>query len=140
MNLALFKPFRDMTAFDRAFNAYFDSPAMHNQDVVMTPRVDVYENEGDLVVQAELPGVLKDQIKVDVEGQVLTIKAEKKAEHEVKNKDYYFGERSFGKYERSFKLNDTVDTSSVQAAYQDGVLKVSMKRKPEASPRNIEIQ
>lgn len=139
MNMTVFNPFRNVSSVDSFFENYFSAPQSH-EDAKLRPRVDVYETADKLVVEAELPGVNKDSINVSVERNVLTISAEKKHEREVKENSNYLGERAWGKYERSFKLADTVDHENIAASYNDGVLRLEIAQKPEAVARRIEIQ
>jgi len=139
MNLTIFNPFRELAAVDRLFDNYFNS-AITNAVSFITPRVDVLEEDGKLVVEAEMPGVKKGDVEVSVERGILTISAEKKNSREVKNKDYYLGERSWGKYQRSFRLSEDMDPNSVEASFEDGVLRVEIRRKPESAAKRIEIK
>ena len=88
------------------------------------PRVDIYEDEDAIVLKAELPGVEKDNIVVDVEGRVLTLKGERSSDNDVKEESYYRRERTFGSFERRFNLPDNVDPEKITADYKDGILKV----------------
>lgn len=88
------------------------------------PRVDVFEKNGDLVVKAELPGVKKDDIHVEMDEGDLVIRGERSAESEVKEDDYYRMERSYGSFLRRLALPDGVDAGQVKATFTDGVLEV----------------
>src|SRR5215472_18525292 len=96
------------------------------------PAIDVYETPGqDLVVKADLPAVKKDAIKVTVENDVLTIEGERAKVAEVTREQYHRVERASGSFKRSFSLPSTVDAGRVSAAYQDGVLTVTLPRREE---------
>jgi HSP20 family protein len=103
------------------------------------PKVDIYEEEDQIVLTAELPGVDKKGIEVDVKDGVLTLKGERSADNEVREKNYHRKERSFGRFERSFKLQRDVDTGKITADYKDGILKVSIPKPEEVKPKQITI-
>jgi HSP20 family protein len=143
MNLSLFHPAYQATAanpVDGLFENFWNSAWTRNSASTIGPRVDVYDEDKTLVVEAELPGVSKSDVSVSLERGILTIKAEKKTSREAKNKDYYFGERSFGTYERSFRVSEDIDPDSVKAHFEDGVLRLELGRKPESAGKKIEIQ
>jgi len=100
------------------------------------------ENINSVVVEAELPGVDEKDISVTLANGVLTIKGEKKHEKEEKSESYYLAERSFGSFERAIRLPDTVDDAKVEAKFDQGVLKVTAAKKPEAvkAERKIEVK
>ncbi|NLB64382.1 MAG: Hsp20/alpha crystallin family protein [Fibrobacter sp.] len=139
MNMTVFNPFRNLSSVDSFFDNYFSAPQSH-ENATLRPRVDVFEENDKLVLEAELPGVNKESITVSVERNVLTLSAEKKHERELKEGSNYLGERAWGKYERSFKLADTVDQENIEASYHDGVLRLEIAQKPEAVAKRIEIQ
>ncbi len=142
MNLSIFRPNYATTVnpVDHLFDTFWNSAWPRTTASSISPRVDVYDHDKSLVVEAELPGVNKSDIAVSFEHGVLTIKAEKKATHEAKNNEYYFGERGFGTYERSFRVSEEIDGDSIKASLENGVLRLEMARKPEAAGRKIEIQ
>jgi HSP20 family protein len=103
------------------------------------PVVDVYDNDDSIVIKAELPGIDKEGIEIDVKDRVLTLKGERSSENEVKNDNYYRRERSFGKFERAFNLPADVDPDKIKADYKDGVLKIDIPKPEEKKPRQITI-
>jgi HSP20 family protein len=104
------------------------------------PSVDVYQAEDKIVVKADLPGVTKEDIDVSVVDNFLTIKGERKHETEVKEEDVHRVERSYGTFERSFELPGTVEAGKIEATYKDGVLEVTLPKKPEAKPKQIAVK
>ena len=104
------------------------------------PAVDIHQEADKVVVDADLPGLKKDEIDIGVEDGVLTIKGEKKRENEVKDEDYHRVERLHGTFERSFRLPTTVDTAKITAKYKDGVLHVEVPKKEEAKPKQITVE
>jgi HSP20 family protein len=118
-------------------------PALFHRDGAITvPELDVHENTNAIVVEAELPGVDEKDMSVTLANGMLTIKGEKKHEKEEKGENYYLAERSFGSFERSIRLPDTIDDTKVEAKFEKGVLKVTAAKKPEAvkAERKIEIK
>lgn len=104
-----------------------------------TPRVDVFEKDGDLVVKAELPGAKKEGIEVTLERGDLVLRGERKAESEVKEESYYRMERSYGSFLRRLPLGFEADAKRVTATFADGVLEVRIPRPAEAAPKTHKI-
>ena len=105
------------------------------------PRVDVFDQNGEMVVKAELPGVKKDDVKISLEDEALVIEGERHAENEVKEKDYYRMERSFGSFHRRLAMPAGIDADQVKASFTDGVLEVRIPKpaQPEAKSRQVPI-
>jgi len=117
--------------------------AYNNRAVMPRMKVDVIEEPNSYVVQAELPGMTKDDVKVTVDNDVLTIAAERKHEvnEEDKNKRYVRMERSYGAVSRSLRLPPGCDPSKISAKHENGILKVSVPRNPNhMSSKNIQVQ
>jgi HSP20 family protein len=129
--------------FERFEHGWPRWPTLFRREGAITvPELDVRENTNAIVVEAELPGVDEKDVSVTVANGVLTIKGEKKLEKEEKGENYYLTERSFGSFERSIRLPDTIDEGKVEAKFDKGVLKVTAAKKPEAvkAERKIEIK
>jgi HSP20 family protein len=111
-------------------------------EAIMAPEVDVRENANAITVEAELPGLDEKDVTVTLSNGVLTIKGEKKREREEKDENYYLTERSFGRFERSLRLPETIDSNRVEARFDKGVLRVTAAKKPEAvrAERKIEVK
>jgi HSP20 family protein len=105
------------------------------------PRIDVSESDGDYVIEAELPGVDPKEVEVSLDGDVLTIKGEKKIDREDKSKDYHVVERAYGAFERSVALPFKADETKIQATFANGVLRITAPKPAEAKTekRKIEI-
>jgi HSP20 family protein len=103
------------------------------------PPVDVVEEEGELILTMEVPGMKRDDIMIDVADTSLTIKGEKKSEIEKQDVNFRLVERSYGAFERTFSLPRSVDAARIQAEYQDGVLRVHMPKTAQAQGRRVEI-
>ncbi len=103
------------------------------------PRMDVVESDHEFTVHAELPGLNKDDIKVTLEDNVLTIEGERKHEDEQKDKQFYRRERAYGTFKRSFGLGTEVDADKIAANYKDGILILTLPKSETAKPRQIEV-
>ena len=104
------------------------------------PPVDIFQtNEHELVLKAELPDMSRDDIDINIENFVLTVKGEKKSSSEVKDEQYHHVERRYGSFSRSFSLPTTVDPNRVSAEYKHGVLTVKLPLREEAKPRSIKV-
>jgi HSP20 family protein len=108
----------------------------------LTPELDVREDSNQLTIEADLPGVEEKDVAVTLRDGVLTIKGEKKQEREEKAESYHLTERSFGAFQRSLRLPDTIDESTVEARFDKGVLKITAAKRPEAvkAERTIAIK
>lgn len=109
----------------------------------LMPKVDVAESDKEVTVTAELPGISEKDIEVTLSDDLLTIKGEKKAEKEEKKKNYYMAERSYGAFQRSFRMPESVDAGKVSASFENGVLTVRAPKRPEAAKpgaKKIEIK
>jgi HSP20 family protein len=133
-------PFSAMRAdIDHVFDSFlgrgfrrFPMLSRSEENGGIVPSVDVRESETEIVVEAELPGMDEKDVSVTLNNGVLTLKGEKKSEHEEKKDDYHLTERSYGSFQRSLQIADTVDADKVKATFDKGVLKVTMPKRPEA--------
>jgi HSP20 family protein len=110
------------------------------ESLTLAPRMDVYEKDNAVVVKAELPGLKKEDVQVEVEGEELVIRGESKAESEVKDEDYYRSERSFGSFYRRMALPTGVTPEQIQATLNDGVLEVRIPKPAEVKTEAKKIQ
>ena len=106
------------------------------------PNIEMFEKDGQLVVRADLPGLTKNDVKVDITEEALTIQGERKKEHEEKGDTFYRSEGSYGSFYRLVPLPEGVSPESVNATFHDGVLQVTMKApaRPKAELRHVEIK
>jgi HSP20 family protein len=136
----------DLFGIQREMNRMFDNVFrfdFRNEDTAFsnwTPAVDISEHDDAYVVKVELPGVNKDDVKITVESNILTIRGEKKQEKETKKENYHRVERTYGAFERSFTLPTTVKNDKIDAAYKDGVLQIALPKAEEAKPKQIEVK
>ena len=125
MTIVRWDPFRDFG---------FNAPS------TWMPPVDIFQTgEHELVLKAELPDMSREDIDINIENFVLTIKGEKKPMDQVKDEQFHHVERRFGSFSRSFSLPQTVDPNRVSAEYKDGVLAVRIPLREEAKPRTIKV-
>ncbi len=139
-------PFRDIAVLQDRMNRLFGDflERSHPQEEglgtgIWMPTVDIYETKDAIRVRADLPGVEKDAVHVEVKEGVLTLRGERKFEKEVKEENYHRIERSYGTFQRSFSLPSSVNEEKVSARMKDGVLEVELPKKEQAKPKQIEI-
>lgn len=125
---------------DRMFDRFHGGMIDNGETSTWLPAIDVVENQDDYVVKAELPGVDKNDVKITVHNDVLTIRGEKKSEKEEKENSYHRIERSFGVFQRSFALPKPVQNEKIEASYDNGVLTVRLPKVKEAKPKEIEVK
>jgi len=143
-NLQVFRPVRDLfklsDELDRfmwGLNRFEDEETSSG---AWAPAVDIAEDKDALTLHAELPGLKREDVKINVRDGVLTLRGERKFEEEKKKDNYFKVERSYGMFARSFTLPTSVDASKIQASMKDGVLEVTIPKKPEAKEREIAIE
>ena len=117
--------------------SFISSPSADREHFV--PSVDIIEKDGNLILHAELPGMTEKEIDLKLEGNTLTLKGEKKMENEDKKSNYHRLESFHGSFTRSFRLPDSVDFERIKAEYKNGVLTVTIPKKPEVKPREIPV-
>jgi len=139
-NITRYDPFGDL--FDDLFKGFLVRPVGFERDEpVRQMKLDVTEQNGEYRVVAELPGVKKEDIKINVEGDAVSIAAETRAERDVKDGERLLhSERYFGKISRAFRLGQEIDQSRASAKYVDGVLELTLPKKETASAKQIAIQ
>jgi HSP20 family protein len=149
MAIVRWEPFRDLMSLQDRMNRLFDqsyggATRGNDEDWALggswAPAVDIYEKDGNIVLKAELPGIDPKTVDVRVENNVLTLRGERKFEEEVKKDDFHRVERAYGTFTRSFTLPALVDTDKIKAEFKDGVLKLTIPKKNEAKPKQIQVQ
>lgn len=123
--------------FDRFRGGVLDE-GTSNAGIV--PAVDIVERENDFLVKVELPGVSKEEVKITIQNDVLTIRGEKKQEKEKKGDTYHRVERSYGVFQRSFTLPASVQPEKIEATHENGVLHLVIPKAEEAKPKEIEVK
>ena len=136
-------PFPNISSLQEQMNRLFESSLPNRGDnsalTTWAPAVDIYETENELVLKADLPDINEKDLDVRVENNMLTIRGERKFEQQVKEDNYLRIERTYGSFSRSFGLPNTVNTETVSADYDKGVLKVKLAKKAEAKPKQIKV-
>jgi len=136
-------PFRELSALqdriNRIFNEQLSRGEPEQAGKAWAPVVDILESDNDLIVRAELPGVKRDDIDVQVTSESLTIRGERKFDEESKDK-YLRVERAYGPFSRSFSIGVPVQADKVKASYRDGVLEIVVPKAEEVKPKKIEIK
>jgi len=145
MAIVRWDPVRELVVMQDRLNRFFDDLGRRTDDDVMSrgdwmPAVDIYQSDAnEVVLKAELPGLEREDIDVNVENNTLTIKGERRQDVEVKKEHFHRVERSYGAFSRSFSLPSTIDSGNVRADYHDGVLTVSLPLREESKPRQIQV-
>jgi len=141
-------PFYDMFNFDQPFWGLSLFPSLeqiaNNSNRAIYPKVDLKEYKDKVVLNADLPGIKKEDIELFIDGSVLTIRGERSSEKEENsdNKEgkYYFVERSFGIFQRSVDLGTAINQDEVKAKYKNGVLEITIPKSEQESKRKVEIE
>jgi len=141
-------PLKELEEMEKRLSGYFGrAPVAANGDkkeaitvAEWSPLVDITEDEKEYTIKAELPDVKKEDIKLNVHDDVLTITGERKYEKEEKGKKYHRVERAYGSFMRSFTLPEDADGSKIAAEYKDGLLKVRLPKSEKAKPKAIEVK
>jgi HSP20 family protein len=144
MNLVRWDPFRELEGIQTRLNHLFgDTPRAFDDDRFFanwTPPVDIQETEKEYIVKADLPDVKKEDVKVEIDDDVLTVEGERRQEKEEKTKRFHRTERAYGKFVRRFNLPTRVDGTNVKAEFKDGVLNVRLPKTEAAKTRAIEVK
>lgn len=129
------------SGMDRLFdNFYTMRPARTENSAVWAPSVDVSEDSTNFYLRAELPGISREAIDLEVEENVLSIRGERRFEKKEDGENFHFVERSYGSFYRSFTLPRNVDSENIGAEYRDGVLSVMIPKVEEARPKKVEVR
>ncbi len=145
MNLVKYDPFRELRNLQDEMTRLFTgvAPASFGREDVMygawNPNVDIFEEKDNLILEAELPGLKRDDFELTIENNVITLKGERKLEKKSEGENYHRVERSYGSFTRSFTLPQTVKADDAKAEFHDGVLRVTLPKREETKARKIEI-
>ena len=135
-------PFREVATLQNRLNSLFREFNQTEGPLAtasFVPAVDIYEDPQKVVLKLEVPGVEEKNLDVRVENNTLTVKGERRFENDEKEENFHRIERTYGSFYRAFTLPTTVDTEQVQASYTNGVLKLELKKKAEAQPKQIKV-
>ena len=141
--LTRFEPFREFASLQNQMNRLLQQEAVGREEALLqssfAPPVDIYEDEHSYTLKLEVPGIEEKDIDVKLENSTLTVSGERKFEKEEKEENYRRVERRYGSFVRSFTLPQTIDSETVTADYDKGVLKIRLAKKAEAKPKQIKI-
>jgi HSP20 family protein len=142
MAITRWDPFREVAALQNRVNSLFRDFTEGESSMTTAsfiPAVDIYEDEKKVILKLEVPGIEEKDLDVSIENNTLAVKGERKFEKEEKEENFHRIERRYGSFFRAFTLPTTVDTDSIAASYNAGVLKLELKKKPEAQPKQIKV-
>lgn len=133
------------TEMDRLFDSFVREPFgaldwPFTGERLWAPAVDVAENDEEVTIQAELPGIEPENLEVSVLGNQLVLSGEKKESHEKRGKDFYHSERRFGAFRRAIPLPDAIDAEKVNAEFAHGVLTIRFQKSPAGAAKRIEVK
>jgi len=146
MAIVRWSPFRGMVSLQDEMNKIFDEffgrvpSGVEMDEGVWSPSVDISENNNVITINAEIPGMSKEDIELNIQDNTMTLKGEKKQEKEEKDADYHRVERSYGAFVRSFALPTAVQADKVKASYKNGVLRIILPKSEEVKPKEIPIE
>ena len=144
MNIMKYDPFRELRSLQDDMNRLFLSNFSRGSEEgfmsgAWSPSVDIFENKENLVIEADLSGMKRDDVDVSIENNILTLRGERKFEKKDDGDNYHRVERSYGSFSRSFTLPQTVTSEGAAADFSNGVLRVTLKKREETKARKIEI-
>ena len=145
MNIVKYDPFRELRSLQDEMTRLFTGvvPSQFNREEMThgawAPNVDIFEDKDRLILEAELPGMSRDDFEISVENNIITLRGERKFEKKTEGDNYHRVERSYGSFTRSFTLPQTVTAEGATADFENGVLRVSLPKREETKARRIEI-
>jgi HSP20 family protein len=144
MALIRWDPYRELSSFADRFNRTFGSMQARERDEEVglgawMPPVDIAEDKEKITLTAELPGFKENEVQIQMEGNLLTLRGDRKFEEEKNGRNYHRVERSYGQFIRSFTLPNNVDRENIRARFNSGLLEVEMPKREDAKPKQIKI-
>jgi HSP20 family protein len=146
MTLVRWNPLKEVPVLQNRINRLFEDffpegilEGAKGMNGFWNPVVDIYDTKENTVIKADLPGLKKEDIAINIEGNVLSISGERRMEEEEKKDNYYRRERSYGMFKREFTLPASVDHEKITADFKDGVLKVEIPKPEEKKPKTIAV-
>lgn len=146
-NIVRFDPFEDLSRLQREVNRLFEDngrpggnrASEHVSQRTWTPAVDIYEDASKIVLRAELAGLSQDEIDIELTGDTLTIKGDRKFDESERREGYVRIERSYGPFQRAFTIGIPVDADAVKASYRDGILEIQLPKSEETRPKKVQV-
>jgi HSP20 family protein len=146
MALVRWDPFKNVATLQDRINRLFEDAFPRARDLdddaslcAWRPAVDIYETESGLVLKAELPGVKKKDVSVEIKDNILTLKGERTEDQEINEGNYYRRERCFGSFQRSFNLEHSVQPEKIKAKFKEGVLEVEIPSPEAEKPKKVTV-
>jgi HSP20 family protein len=145
MAVVKWDPFRDLVSIQDRMNRLFEQTLSRSRGeegvtaTTWTPAVDIYETADTIVMKAELPGVTREDIHIQIDGSTLTLKGERRFARDVQEESYLRIERAYGSFHRSFALPATVQQENVRAVLRDGVLELTLPKAEDTKPKRISV-
>ena len=145
MAVVKWDPFRDLVSIQDRMNRLFEQTLSRSRGeegvtaTTWTPAVDIYETADTILMKAELPGVAREDIQIQIDGNTLTLKGERRFARDVQEESYLRIERAYGSFHRSFALPATVQQENVRAVLKDGVLELTLPKAEDSKPKRISV-
>ncbi len=146
MTIVKWDPFRNVAALQDRINRIFDESFSRTADVdddismsAWKPSVDIYETDEAIILKAELPGIKKEDVSVEIKDNVLTLRGERVEDKEIKEGSYFRKERCFGTFSRAFNLQHRVQPDKIKAKFKDGILVIEIPKPEEEKPKQITV-
>ena len=142
MALIRWDPYRELNTFADRFNRAFGSLSTREREEefgAWMPPVDIAEDNENITLTAELPGFKENEVDIQMEGNVLTMRGERRHEEEKEGRNFHRIERAYGHFSRSFTLPNNVDRDNIRARFTHGLLEIEMPKREDAKPRQIKI-
>jgi HSP20 family protein len=146
MTIVKWDPFRNVAALQDRINRIFDESFSRTGDIdddinmcAWKPTVDIYQTDEAIILKAELPGIKKEDVSIEIKDNVLTLKGERIEDKEVKEESYFRKERCFGTFSRAFNLQHRVQPDKIKARFKDGILEVEIPKPEEEKPKQITV-
>jgi HSP20 family protein len=142
MNVVKYDPFRELRSLQDEMTRLFAGGGMGREEMLngaWSPKVDIFENKDHLVLEAELPGMNREDFELSFENNVISLKGERKFEKKTEGDNYHRVERSYGEFTRSFTLPQTVTADGATAEFNNGILRVSLPKREDTKARKIEV-
>jgi HSP20 family protein len=144
-NIVRFDPFEDMNRLQREVNRLFEDNGRSGRGTepvsarTWAPAVDILEDQNEIIVRAELPGIKQEEIDIELKGEMLTLRGERQFEDTQRKDNYVRVERSYGQFQRAFTIGVPVKNDAVTASYKDGILEVHLPKSEETKPKKVKV-
>jgi HSP20 family protein len=140
MNIVRWEPFREMEDMVRRYSPLFGRGISRDKEATWAPSADISETDQEFLIKADLPEVKKEDVKIALQGGIITLSGERKQEKKQQDENQIRVEAFYGAFERSFVLPDNVDAAAIRAESKDGVLRIHLPKKEPAKPKTVHIE